>query len=224
MPFSGFPKQGVSWFHHLAVAQNREWFQAHKDGYEDLWLTPMKALLEEVHAPLQKIYGQKLGPSKIFRLNRDVRFSKDKSPYKTHVAAMIPFDGYGKMEGPAALYFHLGLQDVVGFGFYMLEPKSLQKLRKALIDEKTGKPLAKLIEAAQKKGLEPDSFERLKRPPPGVSPDHPRVELLKNKALGLSTRSIPKSVRFGPKFKTWLLDQAKAAAPVIKWGLAQRLS
>jgi hypothetical protein len=56
-----------------------------------------------------------------------------------------------------------------------------------------------------------------------VSPDHPRVELLKNKSLGLSSRSIPKSVRFGAAFKTWLLDQAKAAAPVIKWGLAQKL-
>src|SRR5690242_14540278 len=104
MPLTGFPKAGVTWVHHLAVAQNREWFQAHRDGYEDLWLTPMKALLDEVHAPLEKLYGQKLGPAKIFRLNRDVRFSKDKSPYKTHVAAMIPFEGFGKMEGPAALY------------------------------------------------------------------------------------------------------------------------
>jgi uncharacterized protein (TIGR02453 family) len=227
MPFTGFPKAGVTWFHHLAVAQNREWFQAHRDGYEDLWLTPMKALLDEVRAPLEKLYGQKLGPSKIFRLNRDVRFSKDKSPYKTHAAAMIPFESFAKMfgkrEGPVALYLHLGLQDVVGFGYYELEPKSLQRLRKLLIDDKTGAPLAKLISAAQQKGLVADSFERLKRPPPGVSLDHPRVELLKNKALGLRAEAIPKSVRFGPAFKTWLVEQAKAAAPVIKWGLAQKL-
>lgn len=223
MPFTGFPKAGVTWFHHLAVAQNREWFQAHKDGYEDLWLTPMNALLEELRAPLEKLYGRKLGPSKIFRLNRDVRFSKDKSPYKTHVAAMIPFEGFAKNEGPVALYFHLGLEDVVGFGFYMLEPKSLQRLRKLLIDDETGAPLAKLVAAAEKQGLKADSFERLKRPPPGVSPDHPRVELLKNKALGLSSKSIPRRVRFSAGFKQWLLDQAKAAAPVVKWGLAHKL-
>ena len=222
-PFTGFPKPGLSWFQSLAVAQNREWFQAHKAGYEQLWLHPMESLLSELRAPLEKLYGRKLGATKIFRLNRDVRFSKDKSPYKTNIAGMLPFDGFKPMEGPAALYVHLGLEEVVAFGFYMLEPASLQRLRKLLIDEKTGAPLAKLMAAAGKKGLVPDSMEKLKRPPPGVSPDHPRVELLKQKALALSTEQIPKSVRFGAGFKAWVLEQAKAAAPVVKWGLAQKL-
>ena len=222
-PFTGFPKPGISWFQSLAVAQNREWFQAHKDGYEQLWLAPMTSLLAELRGPLEELYGRKLGAPKIFRLNRDVRFSKDKSPYKTNVAGMIPFDGFKPMEGPAALYLHLGLKEVVAFGFYMLETPSLQKLRKHLLDEKVGPALAKLISAAGKTGLVPDSMERLKRPPPGVSPDHPRVELLKNKALALSREDIPKSVRFGAGFKGWVLEQAKAAAPVVKWGLAQKL-
>ncbi|MDP1821637.1 MAG: DUF2461 domain-containing protein [Archangium sp.] len=222
-PFTGFPKPGISWFQSLAVAQNREWFQAHKAGYEQLWLSPMQSLLAEVRAPLEKLYGRKLGPTKIFRLNRDVRFSKDKSPYKTNVAGLIPFDGFKPMEGPAALYLHLGLEEVVAFGFYMLEPASLQRLRKLLIDEKTGPGLAKLMAAAQKKGLLPDAMEKLKRPPPGVRPDHPRVELLKHKALALSRSDVPKSVRFGAGLKAWVLEQAKAAAPVVKWGLAQKL-
>ena len=222
-PFTGFPKPGVSWFKSLAVAQNRAWFQAHREAYELMWLSPMQALLAEVHAPLEKIYGRKLGPVKLFRLNRDVRFSKDKSPYKTHIAGMIPFDGFKPMEGPAALYLHLGLEEVVAFGFYMLEPASLQRLRKQLLDEKAGPALARLIATAEKSGLHPDSMERLKRPPPGVSPDHPRVELLKNKALALSSGDVPRSVRFKASFKAWVLDQAKAAAPVVKWGLAQKL-
>lgn len=222
-PFNGFPKAGISWFQSLAVAQNREWFQAHRDGYEQLWLHPMESLLSELRAPLEKLYGRKLGPTKLFRLNRDVRFSRDKSPYKTNVSGMLPFEGFKPMEGPAALYLHLGLEEVVAFGFYMLEPASLQRLRKLLIEDKTGAPLAKLIAAAGKKGLVPDSMEKLKRPPPGVSPDHPRVELLKRKALGLSNEAIPKSVRFSAAFKDWVLEQAKAAAPVVKWGLAQKL-
>ena len=222
-PFAGFPRPGVSWFKSPAVAQNRDWFQANREAYELLWLSPMQSLLAEVHAPLAKIYGRKLGPVKLFRLNRDVRFSKDKSPYKTHIAGMIPFDGFKKMEGPAALYLHLGLEEVVAFGFYMLEPASLQRLRKQLLDEKAGPALARLISTAQKAGLQPDSMERLKRPPPGVSPDHPRVELLKNKALALSSQDVPKSVRFKASFKAWVLEQAKAAAPVIKWGLSQKL-
>lgn len=222
-PFSGFPKPGVSWFQGLAMAQNRDWFQAHREGYEQLWLAPMQSLLAELKAPLEKVYGKKLGPVKVFRLNRDVRFSKDKSPYKTHIAGMIPFEGFAPMEGPAALYLHLGLEEVVAFGFYMLETPSLQRLRKQLLDEKTGPALAKLISAAGKVGLQPDGMEKLKRPPPGVSADHPRVELLKNKSLALSRNDVPRSVRFGAGLKAWVLEQAKAAAPVVKWGLAQKL-
>ena len=223
MSFDGFPKAGISWFDALALAQNREWFQAHRDGYEQLWLAPMKALLAELKAPLQKVYGRKLGPEKIFRINRDVRFAKDKRPYKTNIAGMIPFEGKGPMEGPAALYLHLGLEEVVAFGFYQLAPASLQRLRKRLIDEKTGAPLAKLMAQARKAGLSPDAMERLKRPPPGVDKEHPRVELLKLKALALSRDDVPKAVRYGPKLKDFLVEQAKAAAPVIKWGLAQKL-
>ena len=222
-PFTGFPKAGINWFQSLAVAQNREWFQAHKDGYEQLWLAPMSSLLTELRAPLEKLYGRKLGPTKIFRLNRDVRFSKDKSPYKTNIAGLLPFEGFKPMEGPAALYLHLGLEEFVAFGFYMLETPSVLKLRKQLLDEKVGPALAKLFAGAQKVGLEPDGMEKLKRPPPGVSADHPRVELLKQKSLALGRGDIPKSVRFTAGFKAWVLEQAKAAAPVVKWGLAQKL-
>ena len=222
-PFTGFPKPGIDWFRSLALAQNREWFQANRSGYDQLWLAPMHALLAELRAPLQKIYGRKLGPTKVFRLNRDVRFAKDKRPYKTNIAGMLPFEGFKPMEGPAALYLHLGLEEVVAFGFYMLAPASLQRLRKRLIDDKTGAPLAKLMAAAEKAGLHPDAMEKLKRPPPGVSPDHPRVELLKHKALALSRQDVPKGVRYGVGFKTWVLAQAKLAAPVVKWGLAQKL-
>ena len=109
-PFAGFPKAGISWFQSLAVAQNREWFQAHKLAWEQLWLQPMQSLLAELRAPLEKIYGRKLGATKVFRLNRDVRFSKDKSPYKTNIAGMVPFEGFEPMQGPAALYLHLGLE------------------------------------------------------------------------------------------------------------------
>ncbi len=136
---------------------------------------------------------------------------------------MLPFDGFKPMEGPAALYLHLGLEEFIGFGYYRLEPPSLQRLRKLLIEDKTGAPVAKLVAAAQKKGLRPDAMEKLKRPPPGVTPDHPRVELLKFKALALGRQDLPSSVRFGAGLKTWLVEQAKAAAPVVKWGLAQKL-
>ncbi len=224
MSFVGFPKEGVAWFDALALTQTREWFQANKGAYEALWLTPMKALLEELPGPLAKIYGRKMGPAKLFRLNRDVRFAKDKRPYKTHIAALIPFEGFEPMAGPAALYFHLGAEETVAFGFYMLEAAGLKTLRAALLDEKQGPKLAALINVAVKQGFSPDAMERLKRTPPGVPMDHPRAELLKNKALALSCDVIPKSVRYSAKFKPWLLEQAAIAAPVVKWGLQHKLA
>ena len=218
MGFEGFPKEGVAWFQALALAQRREWFEAHRAGFQALWLEPMKALLDELVEPLSRVYRRKLGAPKVFRIHRDVRFSKDKSPYKTWMAGMLPFDGFKPMEGPAALYLHLGLEEVVAFGFYVLEPPALKKLRAGLLHEKKGAELARLVEGAKKAGLAPDAMEKTKRPPPGVDPGHPRAELLKHKALALSRSDVPKKVRYGPKLKAFLVEQAEAAAPVLAWG------
>lgn len=221
--FTGFPKEGVSWFQALALAQSREWFQAHKGAFDELWVQPMKALLDELSAPLAKVYGRPLGPPKLFRLNRDLRFSKDKTPYKTHIAGMLPFEGAAAMSGPAALYLHLGLNEVVGFGYYVLGPAELKRLRQSILQDATGRPLQKLVDSAQKRGLEFGGLDKLRRPPPGVDADHPRVELLKQKGLAVSRTDIPKKVRFGKELKPWLLEQAKLAAPILKWGFARRL-
>ncbi|HUB08955.1 MAG TPA: DUF2461 family protein, partial [Myxococcales bacterium] len=164
-PFRGFPPSGTAWFKALALEQNREWFQANRAGYDTLWLAPMRALLAELAGPLAKVHGRKVGSPKIFRLNRDVRFSKDKSPYKTNIAALVPFAGLPPMMGPAALYLHLGLDEVVAFGFYTLEPAGLQRLRRGLLDERTGRAAQKLVAAAKKKGLSLSAMETLKRAP-----------------------------------------------------------
>lgn len=221
--FGGFPKAGVAWFQALAMAQNREWFQANKAGYEALWLEPMKALAAQLTGPLTKLYGRKVAAPKIFRLNRDVRFSKDKSPYKTHAGLLLAFEGWGPMEGPAALYLHLGLDEVVGFGFYALEAPGLKRLRARILDDKSGGALEKLVATAKKAGLSLDGMEQLKRAPAGIDPAHPRIELLKFKGLALSRTDVPKRVRYTAELSDWLLEQAEAAAPVVKWGLAQKL-
>ena len=223
MNFSGFPREGVAWFDALALSQSREWFQAHRAAYESLWLEPMKALLDELRAPVAKIYGKKISPGKIFRINRDVRFSKDKRPYKTNIAAVLKFEDSPAMEGPAALYLHLGAEEFVGFGFYRLEPPSLKKLRGKLLDEKEGPRLQALFDAAKKVGFQSDALEKLKRPPPGVAKDHPRVELLKNKSLALGRDDIPKSVRYSAGLKDWLVEQTAVAAPIVKWGIKEKL-
>ena len=183
----------------------------------------MAALLSELHAPLAKIYGRELLPPKIFRLNRDVRFSKNKNPYKTWCAGVIHFAGPDEGMGKAALYLHLGLDEAAACGFYMLEPDTLLRLRKAILAERTGAPLAKLVAAAQAKGLALDAMETLKRAPQGVPHDHPRVEILKRKGLALEFGRIPAKVRHSAELKPWLLEQCRIAAPVVAWGFQQKL-
>src|SRR6185312_13298938 len=118
--FRGFDKRAPGFFHELASEQSRDWFGAHKDDYLTLWQRPMEALLGEVRAKLAPAYrGIELSEPKIFRIHRDVRFSKDKTPYKTHIAGVI---GTG---GAAAIYVHLGLEEFTGAGAWELEPDKL---------------------------------------------------------------------------------------------------
>ena len=209
----------------LSKNNNKPWFDAHRKQYEDAkkdFETFIQVVIDK-HGLKDETIREQEAKKCLFRINRDVRFSKDKRPYKTHIAGLIPFDGNNPMEGPAALYFHLGTEEFVGFGFYRLETPSLLKLRKKLLDEKEGPKLAALVEATRKKGFIIDAMEKLKRPPPGVAKDHPRVELLKHKALAVGRDEIPKSVRYSAKLKPWLVEQAEIAAPVVKWGLKEKL-
>src|SRR5437762_1849761 len=88
--FAGFSDTRAKFFRELAKHQDRTWFKAHQAEYERLWHEPMQALLEELHARLDPLFRKpRLAPPKIFRLQRDIRFSADKSPYKTHIAGVL---------------------------------------------------------------------------------------------------------------------------------------
>jgi uncharacterized protein (TIGR02453 family) len=222
--FEGFSRDGIGFFRALALQQNREWFQAHKHEYEELWVQPMKALMESLRGRLTKLYrGEKLNPVKVFRLNRDVRFSADKSPYKTQCAAVVGIArGEGPFGGPVALYIHLGTSDkadIAAAGHYMLEPEVLARYRKLVQDEKQGPKLAALVKTAEGKGLTLGAMESVKTAPRGIDPKHPRIALLRHKGLALTFPKIPRAVRFSAKLEDWLFEQCKLSYPVTAWGL-----
>src|SRR5262245_25958718 len=106
--FDGFADRDAKFFRALAKNQRRECFEAHRQEYEDGWLVPMKALLAEVRERIDRLFPHDpLAEPKVFRIYRDVRFSKDKSPYKTHIGGYVAIDGDGG--GPSAvapLYLH----------------------------------------------------------------------------------------------------------------------
>jgi len=218
MAFSGFRKEQVTFFRQLAAKQDREWFKENKDRYQALAEAPMKELFDDLQPALARQYkGFKLKPPKHFRIYRDVRFSKDKSPFKTGSSAVIGMQG-SEEEGPAAaLYAHFGVQDYAGAGHWHLPSGKIERYRRLIADDRTGRELQKRVDALKKKGFKIESFEATKRVPPGFRPDHPRAELLKLKGLGISFPKIPAAVRFSPRLAAWLKARSAEAAALVTW-------
>jgi uncharacterized protein (TIGR02453 family) len=203
--FAGFDRDGLQFLHELSVEMNKEWFAANKARYERVWVEPMTALLDELAKKIGKAY--KLGKPKLFRIYRDTRFSKDKSPYKTHVAAMLP-----------PIYIHIGTdEEWVGCGTYFFEDKPLLKWRKAVAADKTGKEIAGIVKKLRAAGYRVGGHEDYKRVPKPYAEDHPRAEFLKMRGLTAGFPEIPRGMLHQPKLVDWLAKHAKATAPMITW-------
>lgn len=218
--FKGFADGDAKFWKGLAKKNERAWFNAHKAEFEEGWNAPMKLLLADVRAAIDKAYPHlDLGEPKVFRVFRDVRFSKDKAPYKTHIGGFIPLERSGKKvtDLPMALYFHVGATEIFGAaGHYMMESDSLARFRKAVADDKQGRELTKLIASLAKAGFEASSHEALKRVPKGYDPEHPRAELLKAKGLIVTFPPVPKNLLTSPKLVPWLAAACKKASPLVE--------
>src|SRR5262249_16624027 len=132
--FTGFDKNAMQFWHELAAEMSKDWFVANKHRYEDQWVAPMTALLADVATRLGPAWKPRaLSPRKVMRIYGDVRFSKDKAPYKTHIGAVITVAGKKVGEGGnAAVYVHLGVEEeFIGVGCYQFDADKLAKWRKA---------------------------------------------------------------------------------------------
>jgi uncharacterized protein (TIGR02453 family) len=223
--FRGFDRAAPGFFHELAAEQSRDWFAAHKDDYQRLWLAPMEALLGEVAAALAPSYrGLKLSPPKVFRIQRDVRFAADKTPYKTHIAGVIHLGAPKRpTAGAAAMYCSFGTEEYSGAGHYVFEPDQLARWRKLVAADKTGREIATLVAGATRRGMEISAHETLVRVPRPYDAEHPRAELLRRKGLIVGFPDIPRGLIHQPGLVKWLVGQAKAAAPIVTW-LARRIA
>jgi uncharacterized protein (TIGR02453 family) len=163
--FDGFPAEATTFLAGLAANNNRDWFQAHRDTYEQAVREPMKALVGE--------FAARFGPGKISRINRDNRFFKDRPPYKTHIDAGV--GGYYLSLSSHGFY--------VGTGFYMPDSSVLERFRGAIDRDASGKELVTLIAGLTRKGYRVDTHERLTSVPRGYGKDHPRLDLLQMKDI-----------------------------------------
>jgi uncharacterized protein (TIGR02453 family) len=165
MAFRGWPDQALEFFEGLEADNSKAYWTAHKTVYDEKVRAPMEELVAELEP--------KFGAGKIFRPYRDVRFSADKSPYKTEIAAVIG-DGYVQLSAEG-----LG----AGLGMWMMAPDQLDRYRGAVTDDSSGSKLEELIAELARQRIEVSGHDRVKTVPRGYPRDHPRAELLRNKGI-----------------------------------------
>jgi len=204
--FEGFGPKVQRWFKGLEADNSKSYFDANRGFYEESIRRQMEALLEE----LADRFG---GRVKLFRQNRDVRFSRDKSPYKTNTYGVI----YGSELALQGLYASISADGLMaGSGYYQIARDQLERYREAVAHEKHGPELAKLVARAQKAGLELWGTSLITAPR-GYPKDHERIELLRRRNLTLGARlKLGRGISRtdGLKFvsQTW-----RASAPVTEW-------
>ena len=200
MAFRGWPAEALEFFEGLEVDNSKAYWLDHKATYDADVRAPLDDLLAEL-AP-------EFGAAKVFRPYRDVRFSADKSPYKTHLGAVLDKGGYVQLSSA-------GL--AAGLGYWHMTPDQLDRFRQAVVHDETGEPLAALAASIRGAGIEVTSIASLKTAPRGYPADHPRVDLLRHKGLA-AYRSWPVAKWLGTRAaQTRVVDFLHTAQPLIGW-------
>ena len=199
MAFHGWRAEALEFFDGLEADNSKAYWQRNKDVYDELVRGPMEALLIELEP--------EWGEGRIFRPYRDVRFSSDKSPYKTSIAAMVG-EGYVQLSAEG-----LG----AGCGMWEMAPDQLERYREAVDEERSGKKLSGLVAEAREAGLDVSAHGELKTAPRGYPKDHPRIELLRYKGL-ITWREWPAGAWLGTKkAKDRVAEFFRLSRPLNQW-------
>ena len=230
-----FTAASLGFLRSLAQHNAKPWFEAHRQDYESTVREPMRSLIDELNARFARFAPEMTGDPKrsMFRINRDIRFSKDKSPYKTHAACWFRHRdadhrvGSDAEEGRAGLYFHLEPgKSFVGGGIWMPPRRALNRIRDAIAAG--DKPFARLLQRPTLRrrfgGL--DDGAMLKRMPRGFAEGHPAAEWLRYQSFTIGRRLSDREV-LSPRLGATLAADFERMMPLVQWlnkalGLGER--
>ncbi|SRR5579871_649577 len=209
-----FPKEGLEFLRSLKRNNRRPWFQKRKEDYERFVKAPMIEFVMALANDLPDEYVADPAKS-VFRIYRDVRFSKNKAPYKTHAAAHFPPRGKGRGLG-AGLYFHIAPTEVwIGGGLYMPTPQEALAVRTKIAEHP--RAFESIVASPEfRKRFGKLEGEKLKRVPRGFPADHPAAEWLKHKQWIAGAELKPEAA-LSPKFYETLLAHFNAALPLLRF-------
>ncbi len=207
--FSGFPAAALDFYDDLELDNTRSFWEAHQQSYAEHVRAPMVALTEALEP--------EFGPAKVYRPYRDVRFSKDKTPYKEHQGAIVstaPATGwYVQVAAPGVR---------VGAGSYRADPPDLARIRAAIDTEHSGLELERILRRLTKAGFEVGG-ERVKTTPRGWAADHPRIDLLRHRSLFVGRSYGFEPFVHTPELLDRVRDDWRRLRPLVQW-LTARVS
>jgi len=220
MSFAGFPEKTVSFLAGIRDHNDRKWFEAHRGDYEQGFLAPAVAFAEALAPRLRKIEPEiTVDPrvnGSIMRINRDVRFSKDKSPYKDHLDLWF-WTGDRKGWDTSGFFFRLTADRLLlGAGMHEFAPQVLARYRAAVLDTRKGSALATAVAKLRTAGYEVGT-ESYKRVPAGVPADHPRAALLRHGGLHAGWQAKHPAELRTPKLVDFAAKHFAAMAPLHRW-------
>lgn len=203
MAFSGIPFAALDFYEDLEADNSKVWWNAHKDVYAQSVKAPMTELLAELES--------EFGSAKVFRPYRDVRFSKDKTPYKTHQGSFVARGqslGFYVQIDPAGL--------LVAGGFYGATTEALARFRAAIDNDVRGSELDRIVAQLSEAGYEIGG-DQLKTKPRGYDSDHPRIDLLRHKSLTASKHFGSPAWLETSKASVHVRDTWRELMPLVEW-------
>ena len=217
-PFEGFPRAALAFLRKLKRNNNRPWFQKHKTEYEELVRFPMQCLIATIGQKMQEEAPDiDFHPRKsIFRIYRDTRFSRNKTPYKTNVAASFTFRGAkGPIETPG-LYVGIEPGEIfIGGGLYMPTGPQLKVIRRTIATEPE-----RFLEIVRHprflRVFKHIEGERLQRAPLGYVPEHPMIEYLKSKQFYVGV-VLPDGACHQTRFADTVVRTFTDCLPLVRW-------
>ncbi len=222
--FNGFPPDALRFVAELRLNNDKGWFDANRARYDAAWVEPAKLFVVALGEKLQRTVskGVRFEPrvnGSMMRINRDIRFSKDKTPYKTHLDLWF-WEGDERGWQGSGFYFRLMPTSLMlGAGIHFFDPPLLARYRKAVAEPTPGAALLKAIAAVEKAGFTTGG-EHFKRVPKGFPPDHPRGRWLKHGGLFAGCEGKPPKEAGSARFVDYCADRFRKMLPLHKWLVA----
>lgn len=218
--FSGIPKGTLKFLSELSRNNEKVWFDAHREQYEAFFVEPAKALVTALAAPLKKldpqIHAEPRVNGSILRINRDVRFSRDKTPYKDHLDLWF-WSGAKKGWDNSGFFFRMtDTKLLLGAGLHGFVPPVLARYREHVLDKKRGAELEKVAATLAKRGYKLGG-ETYKKTPKGIVADHPRAALLKHSGLYSAWEGKHPKELSSAAFVGFVIARYKELLPLHQW-------